>query len=65
MIKQDAIAGIDAIGFAIINGDPISIQFSHGIRAAWIKGRGFFLRDFLYKAVQLAGGGLVKARGFL
>ena len=65
MIKQNAIAGIDAIGFAIIDGDPIGIQFSHGIRAARIKRRGFFLRGFLNQAIQLAGRCLVKASCFL
>ena len=41
-------ADVDAIGFTIVNGNPIRIKLSHGIRGSRVKRCGFFLRCFLY-----------------
>ncbi len=64
MVKQDAVAGIHAIGFAVVHGDPIRIHLGYGVGAARVKRRGLTLRGFLHQAIEFAGTGLVKA-GFL
>jgi hypothetical protein len=64
MVEQDAVASIHAIGFAVVDRDPVGIELGHRIGAAGVKGGGFLLRCFLHQAIQFAGTGLVKA-GFL
>jgi hypothetical protein len=64
MVEQDAVAGIHAVGLAVVHRDPVGVHLGHCIRAARVEGRGFLLRGFLHQAVQLAGAGLVEA-GFL
>ena len=41
MVEQDAVAGVDAIGFAVVDGDPVGVELGYGIRAARIEGGGF------------------------
>ena len=60
MVKQDAVAGINAVGLTVVDGNPVGVHFSDGIRATWVKWRGFFLRGLLHQAVKLGGGGLVE-----
>ena len=60
MVEEDAIAGIDAIGFAVVNRDPVGVHLGHGVRAARVKGGGFLLGGFLHQTIQLGGGGLVE-----
>ena len=57
MIEQDAITGIQSVGFPIVDSDPIGIKFRHCIGTAWIKWGGFFLWDLLHQAIQLRGVG--------
>ena len=64
VVEQDAVAGIDAIGLAVIDGDPVGIELGHRIGAARIERRGFLLRSFLHQTEQFGGGSLVEA-GFL
>ena len=64
VVKQNSVAGIDAVGLAVIDRDPIGIQLGHRIRAAGVKRRSLSLRGFLHQAIQFAGTGLVKP-GFL
>jgi len=64
VIEQDAVAGIHAIGLAVVDRDPVGIELGHGVGAARVEGGSFLLRDFLHQAIQLAGGGLIEA-GFL
>lgn len=64
MVEQDAVAGVEAVGFAVVDGDPVGVHLGDGIRAARVEGRGFLLRDFLDQAVEFGGGSLVEA-GFL
>ena len=61
MIEQDAVAGIHAVGLAVVHGDPVGIELGYGVRAARVEGGSFLLRGFLYQAIQLAGTGLVEA----
>jgi hypothetical protein len=36
MIKQDAVAAVDAIGLAIVDRDPVGIKFRYGIGGAGV-----------------------------
>ena len=64
MVKKNAVAGIHAIGLAVIHRDPVGIELGHPVGTARIEGRGFLLGDFLHQPVELTGAGLVDA-GFL
>ena len=64
MVEQDAVAGIHAIGFAVVHGDPVGVHLGHGVGAARVERRGFLLRGFLHQAVEFGGGCLVEL-GFL
>ena len=64
VVDQDAVAGIHAVGLAVVHRDPVGIELGDAIGAAGIEGRGFFLRRFLHQAVKLTGAGLVDA-GFV
>ena len=61
VVEQDAVAGVHAIGLAVVHRDPVGVHLGHGIRAARVERRGFLLRDFLHQAIQLGGAGLVEA----
>ena len=61
MVKQNAIGGMDAVGLAVIDGDPIGVELGRGIRRARIEGRGLPLRLLLRLAVKLGGRGLVES----
>ena len=56
MVKEDAINGEHVIRFAIVDDNPIRIQFRHTIRRARVKGRCLGLRCFHNLSIQLAGG---------
>jgi hypothetical protein len=61
VVEQHAVAGVDAVGLAVVDRDPVGVHLGHGVRAAGIEGGGFLLGDFLHQAVELAGAGLVEA----
>jgi hypothetical protein len=63
VVEQHAVTGVHAIGFTVVDGDPVGVQLGHRVRRAWVERRGFALRGFLHQAVQLGGGRLVEARG--
>ncbi|MOA23431.1 hypothetical protein D3C78_1440500 [compost metagenome] len=31
VVEQDAVAGIHAVGFAVVHGDPVGIQLGHSV----------------------------------
>ena len=62
MVEEDAVAGIHAVGLAVIDGDPVGVELGHGVGAARVEGRRLALRHFLHQAVELRGRGLVEAR---
>ena len=64
VVEQNAVTGIHAVGFTVVHGDPVGVQFCDRIRRTWVERRGLFLWDFLHQAVQLRGGCLVET-GFL
>lgn len=64
MIEKDTVAGIYPIGFAIVDGDPVSVKLCHCVRTARIEGGSFLLRSFLHQAIKFGGTGLIEA-GFI
>ncbi|CCK07648.1 phytase family [Cronobacter sakazakii 696] len=64
VVEQNAVARVHAVGFTVVYGDPVSVQFRDRIRRARVERCGFFLRDFLHQAIQLRGGCLIET-GFL
>ena len=64
MVEKYAVAGVDAVGLAVIHGDPVGIELGDRVGAARVEGGGFLLRGFLYQAVEFGGAGLVET-GFL
>jgi hypothetical protein len=64
VVEQDAVAGIQAVGLAVVHGDPVGVELGHAVGAARVEGGGFALGGFAHQAIQLAGAGLVEA-GFL
>jgi hypothetical protein len=63
VVEGDAVAGIQPIGFAVVDGDPVGVELGDGVGASWVEGGGL-LRGFLNQAVEFAGSGLVET-GFL
>ena len=61
MVKQNAIAGIHAVGLPIIHRDPVRVELCHPVRTARVEGGAFPLGDLLHETVELRGGGLVYA----
>ncbi len=62
VVEQDAVAGVNAIRLAVVDGDPVGVHFGHSVGAAGVKRRGFFLGRFLHQAIKFACTGLVEAR---
>ncbi len=62
VIEEDAVRGMNAIGLAVIDGDPIGIELCSGVGRTRIEGRGFTLRHVLRLAVEFGGRGLVETR---
>ncbi|MOA16296.1 hypothetical protein D3C78_1365020 [compost metagenome] len=64
VVEQNTVTRIHTVGFTVVHGDPVRVQFCDSVRRARIERRGLFLRDFLHQAIQLRGGRLVET-GFL
>src|SRR5207248_228443 len=54
-------AGVQAVGLAVVDGDPVAVDLGHAIRAARIERRRLALRRLHHLAEHLAGAGLVEA----
>jgi hypothetical protein len=61
VIEQHAVAGIHAIGFTVVDRDPVGIELGHGVRRTRIERRRLALRDFLDQAIEFGRRGLVEA----
>ena len=61
VVEEDAGGGMQSVGFAVVDSDPVGEDFRAGIRGARIEGGGFFLGRFQNFAIHLGGGGLVEA----
>ena len=64
MVEKNAVAGIHAIGLAVIHRDPVGIELGYPVGTARIEGGCFLLGNFLHEPVELTGAGLIDA-GFL
>ncbi len=62
VIEEDAVAGVDAVGLAIVDADPVGVHLGDGVGRARVEGRGLLLRNLLDQAVELRGAGLVELR---
>ncbi|GAR17435.1 hypothetical protein NGUA05_03531 [Salmonella enterica] len=62
MVKQNAVTGVNTVGFTVVDGDPVGVQFRYRIGGTRVERRGLFLRNFLHQTVQFRGGGLVEPR---
>jgi len=60
VVEEDAVAGIEPIGLAVVDGDPVGVELGDGVRAARVEGRSLALGDLLDQAIELGSGGLVE-----
>jgi hypothetical protein len=61
VIEQDAARGMHAIGFAVIDRDPMSVELGSRVRRTRIERRRLPLRDLLHLAEQLRGRSLIES----
>ena len=61
MVKEDAVAGVQTVGLAVVDSDPVSVEFGHPIGGAGIKRGVFRLGDLSDFTKEFAGGSLVNA----
>src|SRR6185369_363802 len=62
VVEQDAVAGMEAIGLAIVHRDPVGIELGRAIGRTRPEWRRLALRRLLDHAVKLGGRGLVEPR---
>src|SRR3989344_5091298 len=60
MIEQNAIACEQPVGLAVIDRNPVSIEFRDGVRRARVERCGLALRSFSQLAEEFRGRSLVK-----
>ncbi len=61
VVEEDPVAGVHAVGFPVVNGDPVSKELGHPVGRTRIEGRLFALGNLLHQTVQFARGSLVNA----
>jgi hypothetical protein len=61
VVEEDAVAGIHAVGLAVVHRDPVGVELGHGVGAARVEGGGLFLRNLLDESVEFRGAGLIEA----
>jgi len=61
VIEHDAVAGVEAVALAVVDGHPIGEDLAHRVGAAGVEGSLFGLGVLLGQAEHLRGGGLVVA----
>ena len=64
MVEEDTITGVNTIGFTVVDGNPVGIEFGYGIGASGIERCSLLLRYFLDLAIEFGGGSLIET-GFL
>jgi len=62
VVEQNAVAGIHAVGLAVVHRDPVGVELGHPVGAAGVERGALLLGDLLHQAVELAGAGLVDPR---
>ena len=60
MVEQNSVRGVDAVGLAIVHGDPVGVELGGAIWAARRKRRRFVLRRVRRVAVKLGGRCLIE-----
>jgi len=60
VVEKDAVAGVQLVGFAVIDGEPVCVNLGAGVRRAGPEGGLLGLRYFLDLAEHFGGGGLVE-----
>ncbi len=60
MIKQNPVARVHSVRFAVIYCDPEGVQLRNRVRGTRMEGRGFGLRGFADQSIQLRRGSLVE-----
>jgi hypothetical protein len=65
MVEENAIASVDPVSLAVVDADPVGIEFRNRVRIARVERRGLLLRRLLHQAVEFAGTRLVKPRFLL
>ena len=65
MVEQNAVGRVHVVCLAVINGNPVGIEFRRRIGATRIEWRPLRLRRLLHLAVKLGGRGLVEPRFLL
>ena len=65
VVEQDPVAGVDAVGLAVVDGDPVGVELGDAVGTAGMERRRLGLRGLGDPAEQLAGRRLVEAGGFL
>ena len=58
VIEQHSITCKDVVCLAVVDHNPVSVQFGCSVGGAWVEGRGLLLRDLLHLTIQLTGRGL-------
>ena len=61
VIEEDTVAGVDAVGLTVVDGNPVGVELGDGVGAARVEGGALLLRGFLHQAVEFGGAGLVEA----
>jgi hypothetical protein len=64
VIEQDAVAGVHAVGLAVVDRDPVGVHLGDAIGRARVKGRGLALGGLGDLTVQLRGGCLIGVKIF-
>ncbi|MNS56284.1 hypothetical protein D3C72_891400 [compost metagenome] len=62
VIEKDAVGRMNAVGFPVVDHDPVGVEFGYCIRTTGVEGRGLPLGNLLNHAVKLGGRRLVEAR---
>lgn len=60
MVEENIVIGVYVVGFVVVNGDLVGVQFGDCIWRLWVEWCSFFLWNFLYQIVQFRGGSLIK-----
>ena len=62
VVEQDTVAGVHAVGFAVVHRDPVGVELGDGIGRAGIEGCGLALGGFPDQPIEFGGRRLVEAR---
>ncbi len=63
MVEEDAGAGVEVVGLAVVHGHVVTEDFGDAVGGAGVEGGEFGLWGFSYFAEHFGGGGLVEADG--